>query len=117
MDLNCLKHIQPVLDDFVNKGQASGLNVLVCKDNQELGYWQSGLRDIPGNLPYDRNTIVRLFSMSKPVTAVAAMILVEEGKLDPQEEVWNYLPEYKNLTVCTEKGRNGNHVLPGLSFL
>lgn len=107
MDINQLKYIQPVLDDFVNKNQASGLNLLIYKDNQELGYWQSGLRDLENNQPYDRNTIVRLFSMSKPVTAVAAMMLAEEGKLDPAEEVWNYLPEYKNLTVCTEKGRKG----------
>ena len=107
MDKNQLANIQPVLDDFVAKNQVSGLNLLIYKDNNELGYWQSGLRDIENNTAYDRNTIVRLFSMSKPVTAAAAMILVEEGKLDLAEPVSTYLPEFGSLKVCTDKGRKG----------
>ena len=108
MDLAKLSNVQNVLDDFTAKKEAAGLNLLVCQNGNEIGYWQSGLSDIAAGRPYSRDTIVRLYSMSKPVTAVAAMILMEEGKLDFADELYRYLPEFKNLKVCTDKGRKGN---------
>ena len=105
-----LSKIQNVLDDFVQKKQAAGLNLLVYKDGKELGYWQSGHADFETGRAYDRNTIVRLYSMTKPVTAVAAMILIEEGKLDFADELFRYLPEFINLKICTEKGKEGRPV-------
>ena len=99
--------IQSVLDDFVAKKEAAGLNLLLCKNGTELGYWEAGYADVAAGRAYSRDTIVRLYSMSKPVTAAAAMILIEEGRLDFAEEVYRYLPEFKNLKVCTEKGRSG----------
>lgn len=107
MELSRLKNIQNVLDSFVQEKNAAGLNLLVYENGRELGYWQSGLADVEASRSYERNTIARLYSMSKPVTAVAAMILMEKGKLDFAEEVFRYLPEFKNLKVCTQKGRNG----------
>ena len=108
MDLAKLQNIQMVLDDFTAEKQAAGLNLLVCKDGRELGYWQSGLADVENNQPYQRETIARLYSMSKPVTAVAAMILMEEGKLDFADELFRYLPEFRNVKVCPDRGRQGN---------
>ena len=99
--------VQFVLDDFVSKKEAAGLNLLVCKDGKEIGYWQSGLADVEAGRPYSRDTIVRLYSMTKPVTAVAAMVLMEEGRLDFAEEVFRYLPEFGGLKFCTEHGRKG----------
>ena len=107
MDISRLKNIQSVLDNFTEEKNAAGLNLLVYKDGRETGYWQSGFADIEKARGYDRNTIVRLYSMTKPVTAVAAMILIEEGKLDFSNELFRYLPEFKNVKVCTEKGRSG----------
>ena len=46
MDFAKLGNIQNVLDDFTAKKEAAGLNLLVCKDGRELGYWQSGLADV-----------------------------------------------------------------------
>lgn len=108
MDISRLKNIQSVLDNFTEEKNAAGLNLLVYKDGRETGYWQSGFADIEKARAYNRNTIVRLYSMTKPVTAVAAMILIEEGKLDFANELFRYLPEFKNIKVCTEKGRKGN---------
>ena len=110
MDISSLSKLQNVLDDFVEKKQAAGLNLLVYKDGRELGYWQSGHADFETGRVYDRNTIVRLYSMTKPVTAVAAMILIEEGKLDFADELFRYLPEFRNLKICTEKGKEGRPV-------
>ena len=99
--------VQFVLDDFVAKKEAAGLNLLVCKDGREMGYWQAGLADVENGRQYARDTIVRLYSMSKPVTAAAAMILMEEGRLDFAEELYRYLPEFSALQVCSEPGKNG----------
>ena len=99
--------LQFVLDDFVAKKEAAGLNLLVCKDGKEIGYWESGLADVAAGRPYSRDTIVRLYSMTKPVTAAAAMVLMEEGRLDFAEEVFRYLPEFGGLKVCSEPGRKG----------
>ena len=108
MDLAKLQNIQMVLDDFTAEKQAAGLNLLVYKDGHEIGYWQSGLADVENTRPYQRDTIVRLYSMTKPVTAIAAMILMEEGRLDFAAELYRYLPEFKDVKVCTDHGRTGN---------
>ena len=107
MDISRLKNIQPVLDRFTEEKNAAGLNLLVYKDGKEIGYWQSGFADFETGREYSRNTIVRLYSMTKPVTAVAAMILIEEGKLDFADELFRYIPEFKNLKICTENGKEG----------
>lgn len=99
--------VQFVLDDFVAKKEAAGLNLLVCKDGNEIGYWQAGFADLEKAQPYQRDTIARLYSMTKPVTAIAAMILMEEGKLDFAAEVFRNLPEFKDVKVCTDHGRTG----------
>lgn len=107
MDTNHLSKLQSVFSDSVDANKVAGLNCLVYKDNKEIGYWQAGCRDVENNLPFDRDTICRLFSMTKPVTAVAAWILIEQGKIDLADEVGKYIPEFWNLQVCYEKGRNG----------
>ena len=108
MELSKLQNIQHVLDMFTEEKNAAGLNLLLYKNSREIGYWQSGMADIENERPYQRDTIARLYSMTKPVTAVAAMILMEEGKLDFAAELYRYLPEFKNVKVCTEHGRSGN---------
>ena len=110
MDSTILKNIQPAMDRFTSEKNAAGVNLLVYKDGRELGYWQSGYADFETGREYDRDTIVRLYSMTKPVTAVAAMILIEEGKLDFADELFRYLPEFASVKVSCEKGKEGRPV-------
>ena len=107
MNISHLQHIQPLFDEAVKQNKIAGLNCLIYKDGKEIGYWQSGFRDRDNKIPYSRDTILRMYSMTKPVTSIAAMILVEQGKLDLGEELGVYLPSFNNLQVCTDKGRNG----------
>lgn len=107
MDTKHLQFIQSAIDDAVKAKKIAGLNVLIVKDGKEQGYWESGLRDIEAGEKFARDTIVRLYSQSKPVTAVAALILVEEGKIELNDEVGQYIPEFWNLQISTEAGRNG----------
>lgn len=105
MNVEHLKYIQLLFDDAVKTNKVAGLNLLIYKNGKEIAYFQSGYADIEKKLKYERNTICRMYSMTKPVTAVAAMILVEKGKLDLSEELGNYIPAFWNLQVC-ESGKN-----------
>ncbi|MCQ2591547.1 MAG: beta-lactamase family protein [Treponema sp.] len=107
MDKLHLENIQSVIDGAVENKIIAGLNVLICKDGQEQGYWESGFANIAEKKHFNRNTICRLYSQSKPVTAVAALILLEQGKIELDEPVGQFIPEFWNLQVCYEGGRNG----------
>lgn len=104
MNISHLSKIQGVLDDAVNEGIMAGVNCLVWKDGQEQGYWESGFRDVETETKFSRDTIVRCYSMSKPITGVAAMTLLESGKIDLYDEVSTYLPAFKNMT-CMKNGK------------
>ncbi len=106
MDTLHLDNIQNVLDSAVSLNKIAGLNLLVYKDDKKVGYWQSGFADIEAKKPFNNDTICRMFSMTKTVTSVASMMLLEEGKIDLHEELWRYLPEFKNLKISTGKGRD-----------
>ena len=108
MNTNNLQNIQSVLDEYTKKKYVAGVNVLLYKDNKELGYWQSGYADVAAEKKYSRNTICRMYSMSKTVTAAAAFKLIEQGKLELGQQLKDILPEFAEVTVCTDTGRNGN---------
>ena len=104
MDISHLSKIQEVLDESVKKGVQAGVNCLCWKDGQEQAYFESGLRDVENGVKFSRDTIVRCYSMSKPVTGVAVMKLLESGKIDLYDEVSEYLPAFKNMT-CMKNGK------------
>lgn len=110
MTYNHLNHIQEVFDTFVSKNEVAGVNLLIYQNDKEIGYWQAGFKNVEEKQAFNRDTICRLYSMSKPITSVGALILVEQGKLDLGSPVGNYLPAFWNVKVCTESGRNGNPV-------
>lgn len=68
--------------EIENNRFTSGANVLVLVDGKEVIYEEFGYRDAENKVPFSRDTVMRLYSMSKPVTAAAAMILVDRGLLD-----------------------------------
>lgn len=95
------KKIISVLKDAVNNGDIAGANVLVIKDGKEAAYCEFGMRDIEKSLPIERNTIFRMYSQTKPVTAAAAVLLMEQGKLDVGAWLSDYLPEYAvSYVIC-----------------
>ena len=108
MNTNNLQNIQSVLDEYTQKKYVAGVNVLLYKDNKELGYWQSGYANLAAEKKYSRDTICRMYSMSKTVTAAAAFKLIEEGKLELGQQLKDILPEFAEVTVCTDTGRKGN---------
>ena len=104
MDKARLAKIDALLQEAVDKGQFAGVNALVIRDGKEEYYGQAGVADIEKGIGIARDTIFRMFSMSKPVTAAAAMILVERGMIDLLDPVEKYLPGFKDQTCYTEGG-------------
>lgn len=101
-------HYQPTIDNLINQyiadGEIAGASLLVLKDGEEKYAKVYGESDKENHIPMQRDTIFHLYSMSKPVTAAAVMILFERGELDVWDAVSKYLPCFKNQTVWTEAG-------------
>lgn len=88
----------------VNEGRVNGASALVIKGDREIYYCDYGYADKENAIPMKRDTIIRLFSMTKPITAAAVMILAERGALDVRDAVAAYLPSFQNQKVWTRKG-------------
>lgn len=102
------KHIkdaaQKLLDSYVASGKLIGASVLVKRGGEEKLYYESGLADREAKTPFARDTIVRMFSMTKPVTALMTMILVSRGKLSLIDPISWYLPAFGSQKVMLPSG-------------
>src|SRR6478736_221717 len=86
---------------FVDEGQHAGLITLLARDGKIVDFQTYGYRDVERQLPMERDTICRMYSMSKIITSVATLTLVEEGRLNLDDPVAKYLPEFKDVKVWT----------------
>ncbi|MBB2183935.1 beta-lactamase family protein [Lachnospiraceae bacterium MD1] len=94
------KQIKEAISGSIAENYIAGANLLVIKDGQEVYYHEDGFADKEARSPIKRDTIFRLYSMSKPVTAAAAMILLERGLIDLYEPVSKFLPGFANQKVA-----------------
>ena len=92
MEQEKIDRLQWILDDAVARGEIPGAILMVRKEGKETVYLESGYGDIEAKKPVARDSIYRLYSMSKPITATAVMILVERGMIDLADPVCRYLP-------------------------
>jgi CubicO group peptidase (beta-lactamase class C family) len=84
---------------FVDEGKHAGIITLVARNGKIVDFQTYGYRDLEQHLPMERDTICRVYSMSKIITSVATLILFEEGRFNLDDPVANYLPELKNMRV------------------
>lgn len=101
MNRQKLSRIQELLWEMTETGFVSGANCMVFQGGEEQCYYEAGMRDLADGLPMTRDTIFRLYSMTKPVTAAAAMILLEEGRIDLYDPVSDFLPGFRDQNVMT----------------
>jgi len=97
-----LKRLEDLLQEMVETGFVAGVNCLVLQDGEEQCYYEAGFRDAANRLPITRDTIFRLYSMTKPITSVAVMMLLEEGKIDLLDPVSRYLPGFADQYVIRQ---------------
>jgi len=100
--------IDSTLKAFVDSGRVAGASVLVFEKGKEAYFGAYGHENREEQLPMGRNTIVQVWSMTKPVTAAALMTLHEDGAFKLSDPVENYLPEFKNLVVYDGIDSEGN---------
>ncbi len=94
-----LNRLTGVLQQEVDAGHVAGVVVLVARGGK-TGYFEAiGKADVEQGVPMQKDTIFRIASMTKAVTSVAAMILVEEGRLSLKDPVSKYIPAFKKTTV------------------
>jgi len=88
----------------IERGRVPGAVALVARRGR-LGFFESfGHRDAASGAPMERNAIFRIYSMTKPITSVAAMMLWEEGRFLLSDPVAKYLPELADLKVAVARG-------------
>ncbi|MEJ0034300.1 MAG: serine hydrolase domain-containing protein [Bacteroidota bacterium] len=103
--------IDSTLKAMVDAGKIAGVSALIVEKDKEVYFNSFGQADREASKPFDRNTVVRIYSMTKPVTGVALMKLYEQGKFQLDDPLSKYLPEFKDMKVFVEVGHNGKLVL------
>jgi CubicO group peptidase (beta-lactamase class C family) len=100
------------ISDFFSRevagGKIPGAIVSIRRHGRPVYFKSFGVRDVTTGAPMTSDTIFRLYSMSKPITAVAAMMLVEEGKLSLSDPLSQYIPAFADVKVAVEQvGEDG----------
>ncbi len=100
-DAERLRRIDKHFDGYLERNLLPGYLAVVTRNGKVAHLASNGLRDIEAGLPVETDTIWRVFSMTKPVTSVAAMMLVEEGRIDLRDPISRWLPEFAEPRVFT----------------
>src|SRR5258707_2189384 len=98
-----LKRLSDRINEGVQKGELPGAVVLIARNGKIVMFDAFGFRDREAKAPMTTDAIFRIASMTKPIVSVAAMILVEEGKLSLADPVSKYIPAFAETKVAVEK--------------
>jgi CubicO group peptidase (beta-lactamase class C family) len=105
VDQAALAGIAPALQGVVDAGDLSGAVTLIWRGGEEIQFNAIGKQNLATGAPMQRDTLFRIASMTKPITSVAALMLMEEGKLALQDPITKWLPEFADMQVL--KDANG----------
>jgi CubicO group peptidase (beta-lactamase class C family) len=99
LDANDKNKISKHFNAYVDNGSLPNVSILIKKDNKEIYRHHHGFADIESEISVSDKTVYRIYSMTKPVTGVAIMQLVENGQLRLNDKVSKYIPAFKNTKV------------------
>ena len=85
------------MQDLVDKKHLAGVVTLVARHGKVVQHKAYGVRSLETRAPMTTDTIARIYSMTKPITGVAMMMLYEEGKWAPSDPIAKHIPEFSNL--------------------
>jgi CubicO group peptidase (beta-lactamase class C family) len=106
-----LERVGEYIHNEIATGKIPGAIILIQQHGQPVYFENFGARDVSRGLPMTADTIFRLYSMSKPITSVAAMMLVEDGRMKLEDPVSKYIPAFAEVKVGVEKP-DGSGKLP-----
>jgi CubicO group peptidase (beta-lactamase class C family) len=102
-----LKHLRTVAQGYVDQGMLAGLITLVARHGKVAHIECYGMMDVEATKPIQLDTIFRIYSMTKPITCVALMMLVEEGHVLLNDPVSKFIPEFEDLKVFVKTTETG----------
>jgi CubicO group peptidase (beta-lactamase class C family) len=106
-----LQRLKDATHQIVDAGELSGMVTLVTRHGQLVYSDVYGVQDVAAKKPMTPDTIFRIYSMTKPITGVAMMILYEEGKWLPDDPLSRHIPEFANLKVFAGLDAKGKPIL------
>jgi CubicO group peptidase (beta-lactamase class C family) len=105
------ERIDATLKSLVDSGRVAGVSALIFEKDEEVYFNAFGSADREAGIPMDRNTIVRIYSMTKPITGTALMQLYEKGTFQLDDPVSKYAPEFADMQVGTGVDASGKVML------
>ena len=99
MSYERLEKIAPTLSEHIKEGRFPGFITAVARKGRVVHFETQGFSDIEKQIPLQKDSLFRIYSMSKPITGVALMILIEEGKVRLNDPVSLYIPEFAETKV------------------
>ena len=106
MSAAALARIRPAMQAYVDDGRVAGIVTMVARRGQVVHWEAVGLRDLDAGDPLEPDDVFRIYSMTKPITSVATMMLVEEGAVALATPVATWIPEFAGVTVLAADGES-----------
>ena len=105
-----LAQIKSSVQALIDNEKIAGASIIVARKGKIVLFETFGMMDQKAKKPMQQDTIFRIYSMTKPITSVAAMMLYEQGKLKLDDPVSKYIPEFEGLKAYSESGKHDNQV-------
>jgi CubicO group peptidase (beta-lactamase class C family) len=106
-----LEQLHALMQQTVDKKQIAGIVTILARHGKVIDYRTYGQRDLASHAPMTKDVIFRDYSMTKPVTGVAMMILYEQGKWLPSDPIAKFIPEFAHLKVFKGMDVDGKAIL------
>ena len=104
MSTSRLERIAPVMQRWVDDGKIPFVLTMIAREGRLVHFEKYGMQDVATAKPVEFDTIFRIYSMTKPITSIAVMMLYEEGHFQLGTPVSELIPAFKDMQVYTEEG-------------
>lgn len=94
-----LQRIASWMDGYTRERKFAGSSILISRAGCEVFYHDTGLRSVESSLPFERDTVVRIYSMTKPIVSAAIMTLVEQGVFHLDTPVSEFIPAFSSMSA------------------
>lgn len=106
--------LENIMGEYVAEGRVYGIHTRLAHKGETVSDYYTGVRGLESQTPIEDDTIYRIYSMTKPITGVAMMMLWEEGKFKLDDPVSLHVPEFENLKVLGGVNEDGSAILVDL---
>jgi CubicO group peptidase (beta-lactamase class C family) len=102
-----LAKLDGAMKALIDSKKIAGMVTVLARHGKVVDEKTYGYADVAGQKPMQKDTIVRIYSMTKPITGIAMMMLYEEGKWKPSDPIARYIPEFRDLKVYSGVDKDG----------